>query len=219
MSIKSYLELCDKYINHDSIKTIYDIGAGKCIETIEMSEYFKKAKIFSFEANPQCILESSKNIQNKNNITLIPICIFDYDGIIKFHPIDTLKTKTPLLDGNPTASSIYIANGKYPFETYIQNEITVPCLKLYTIINIFDILEPDLLWIDLQGSEMSMFRGLNIYIKNVKFIHIEVTYKEMYKNQDMFPEINEYLVKNNFKLINESNNCGWQADLDYIRIV
>lgn len=217
--IKIFLEAIEPYIDTNDIKVIYDIGAGSSEETVELKNIFTNAEVYAFECNPACIHNCAKNIVNLDRITFIPICVFNSTGIIKFHPINQEKTITNREvhpDGNPRASSIYLANGEYPQETYIQDEITIPCMKIRDMINIFKLPEPELIWMDLQGAELPALEGMG-NLSNVKIIHTEVYGKLAYIGQRYFYEIKKYVEQNNFVYISDFDDTNWFDDVNFIR--
>jgi len=216
--VKGFLEKAGKYIDRGSINAIYDIGAGDCTESIELSEYFNNAQVYAFEANPACIYDCSKKIVNKDRITFIPICVSDYTGLVEFHPINQQKTKTTWLDGNPRASSIFVSNGTYPYETYVQDKICIPCMKLTDVQDIFSIPNPDIIWMDLQGAELIALKGLEERIDSVKVIHTEIWGQETYTGQDLFPEMLQYLNSKGFFCLHDYLPEKWIAsDAEFVK--
>jgi FkbM family methyltransferase len=215
--MQEFLTECFKHVNLEDVKTIFDIGAGDCKETLLLAENFQCADVYAFECNPVCILDCSKRILNTPRTHLITTCIYNRNGTIKFHPINKDLTITQHPDGNPRASSVYVANGTYPLETYAQDELSMLCTRLDTLICIHDLPKPDLIWMDLQGSELAALQGLGIFLEYVKFIHTEVTLKPIYTGQDLFPEVNEYLERNGFKLLTKYDPNGIWMDVNYAR--
>lgn len=205
------------YINDKSKNyTIFDIGSRDCKQSIEFYKTFPKAKIYAFECNPNTLDLCEKNIiPYKDRITLIKGAVCDYDGSITFYPINQEKTKTSWDDGNPGASSLFKSNGKYPHETYVQDEITTNCHRLDTIMNKCNIPNVDIIWMDLQGAELLALKGLGDKLSSVKYIHTEVSYREMYSGQVMYTELNDYIMKNNFSILNRLSFGGWQEDVIY----
>ena len=209
------------YINDKSKNyTIFDIGSRDCKQSIEFYKTFSNAKIYSFECNPNTLDLCEKNIiPYKDRITLIKGAVCDYDGSITFYPINQEKTKTSWDDGNPGASSLFKSNGKYPYETYVQDKITTDCHRLDTIMNKYNIPNVDIIWMDLQGAELLALKGLGNNLSSVKYIHTEVSYREMYSGQVMYTELNDYIMKNNFSILNRLSFSGWQEDVIYKKII
>ncbi len=197
---------------------IFDIGSRDCVQSIEFYNHFPNAKIYAFECNPNTLEICKKNIENyKDRITLIEGAVCDYDGNITFYPINQQKTETTWIDGNPGASSIFKSNGKYTVEKYVQDEITTNCHRLDTVMNIYGISHVDIIWMDLQGAELLALKGLGNYLNNVKYIHTEVSHKEMYSGQVMYKELNDYILSTGFAIKNYLSLSGWQEDVIYER--
>ena len=194
--------------------TILDIGSRDCEQSLEMSKVFPKARIFAFECNPQTLPICREAIKDSSAITLCPYAVNSYDGECTFYPIDPTRTRTTWKDGNPGASSLFKANGMYPAEFYVQNEIRVPCRRIDSVLKDHGIERVDLISMDLQGAELIALESLGSYLESVHSIHTEVTHREMYQGQNMFPEINEYLKARDFSNVS-SIIGGWQQDVIY----
>jgi FkbM family methyltransferase len=195
---------------------IFDVGSRDCMQSIEFYQTFPNAQIYAFECNPNTIDLCKKNIKPyEDRITLIEGAVCDYDGEITFYPINQTKTITTWKDGNPGASSIFKSNGKYTAEKYIQDETVTNCHRLDTIMTKYNIPKVDIIWMDLQGAELLALQGLGMYIDTVKYIHTEVSHKEMYSGQVMYKELNDFILSNNFTILNHLSLQGWQEDIIY----
>ncbi len=219
MSItKPFFELVEAHLDPDSVLTIYDIGSGDSNEAVEMADHFEKAHVYAFEANPACIFDCSKRLVNDSRLTLIPICVNNYSGLITFHPINQKKTVTPWEDGNPKASSIFVSNGTYDQETYIQDSLELPCMRIQDMITTFRLPPPDIVWMDLQGAELSAIKSIGPFIGFVKILHTEVWGKETYEGQSLFPELERHMRLNGFVCRHGEFPEDWVwADADFIK--
>lgn len=216
--IEKFIQHIDERYQSEKL-VIFDIGSRDCEQSIEFYKAFPNSKIYAFECNPNTIEICKKNIEPYGDrITLIEGAVCDYDGNIKFYPINQAKTLTTWKDGNPGASSIFRSNGKYTIETYVQDEITTQCHRLDTIMSKYGISNVDIIWMDLQGAELLALKGLGSYLQNVKYIHTEVSYKEMYSGQVMFEELNSYILSNGFFIKNRLTLQGWQEDVIYQKL-
>jgi FkbM family methyltransferase len=206
-----------KYIeNKNDNFVIFDIGSRDCVQSIEFYNNFPNATIYAFECNPNTLNICKKNIENfRDRITLIEGAVCDYDGNITFYPINQEKTITTWTDGNPGASSIFKSNGKYTIETYVQDEIATKCHRLDSIMEKYSIPKVDIIWMDLQGAELLALKGLGNYLQNVKYIHTEISHKEMYSGQVMFKELNDFIISTGFIIKNKLSLRGWQEDVIY----
>jgi len=205
--------------NKNNEYIIFDVGSRDCMQSIEFYNNFPNSKIFAFECNPNTLPICRKNIQHySDRITLIEGAVCNYDGNITFYPINQEKTITSWKDGNPGASSIFKSNGNYSVEKYVQDEITTNCHRLDSVIEKYGIPNVDIIWMDLQGAELLALKGLGEYLNNVKYIHTEVSYIEMYSGQVMYKDLNEFVLSKGFIIKNNLSLRGWQEDIIYEKI-
>ena len=197
-------------------ETIFELGARDCNETLAFSETFPNATIYSFECNPQTLPKCRQAVNSVGNINLIEKAVSEIDGQISFFQIDTEKTLTTWEDGNPGASSIFKASGKYPVEKYQQNEITVQSIRLDTFIGLGKIKNIDLIWMDLQGAELGALKSLGTFIQNVSVIHTEVEFIEIYSGQPLFEDIKDYLKSKGFMFVEFTSKTRFSADAIFI---
>jgi FkbM family methyltransferase len=212
--------MIENFIKHIENKNepyvIFDIGSRDCIQSIEFYKYFPNSRIYAFECNPNTLGICKKNIElYSDRIVLIEGVVCDYDGNITFYPINQKKTITTWEDGNPGASSIFKSNDKYTIDTYIQDKIITQCHRLDSVMDKYGISNVDIIWMDLQGAELLALKGLGNYLCDVKYIHTGVYHKEMYSGQVMFEELNDFILLNNFSIINNLTLQGCREDVIY----
>lgn len=193
---------------------ILDVGSRDCNESLEIARECPNARIFAFECNPQTLPLCRKAAEDCSAITLCPYAVNSYDGECTFYPIDPARTRTTWKDGNPGASSLFKANGAYTPETYVQNEIQVPCRRIDSVLQELGVDHVDLIWMDLQGAELIALQSLGSYLDRVYSIHTEVTHRAMYTGQNMFSEIHAFLLEKGF-VADSPITGGWQQDVIY----
>ncbi|MDA9687878.1 FkbM family methyltransferase, partial [Candidatus Pelagibacter sp.] len=66
--------------------------------------------------------------------------------------------------------------------------------------DIIEVQETDLLKIDTQGSELDILKSFSNNIKDTLVIESEVEFVEIYKNQPLFSDVNNFLKEKNFIL-------------------
>lgn len=199
-----------------NVSSVLEIGARDCKESIYFSNTYPNSKIYSFECNPDTLSICRKRISNVSNVTLVESAVSELDGEVSFYKINQEKTKTTWSDGNPGASSLFQASGKYEVEDYVQDEIKVKSTRLDSFLKDKNIESVDILWMDIQGSELAALRSLGEYIKRVSFIHSEVEFFEIYKDQPLFKDIKKYLNNNNFYLYTFTNIGKYSGDAVFI---
>ena len=202
--------------NNISPKIILDIGARDMEESIFFSKKYPNAKIISFECNPNTLEICRNKIVGIENIQLIDKAVNEIDGTCDFYSINKEKTITTWKDGNQGASSLFLANGNYPHETYVQDKVSVECVRLDTILSNLNVDEVDLIWMDLQGAEMLALKSLGKFLENVKIIYTEVEINPIYIGQCLFKDVNSFLLNNNFDFIDGNLNVTYGTDVMYM---
>lgn len=174
-----------------NVKVIYDCGSRDALDGLDLAILTGASELHIFECNPEsfklCETNVAKHAPPGLKVFLNPMAIDEQSGSVSFFPIDTEKTITAHADGNPGASSLLLASGKYPHETYVQKQIPVPSTSLDDYCATHSI--PDLLWLDLQGAELQGLRGARRILGGVKVINMEVAFREMYSGQAMYWDI------------------------------
>ena len=66
--------------------------------------------------------------------------------------------------------------------------------------------------IDTQGSEYEILKGGKNVINNAIGCEIEIEFKELYLNQPLFNEVNQFLLSNNFILMDFLRLGKWERD-------
>lgn len=200
----------------DEIQVVVEVGARDCRETLAFANAFPRARIFAFECNPDTLPMCRQNVTGIQSIRLIEKAVASRNGTVSFFKIDTDNTKTTLSDGNPGASSLFRASGKYKVEDYVQVEVSVPAITLKQFMNDEQLGQMDLLWMDLQGAELMALEGLEERIHDVKLIHTEVEFMEIYKNQPLYRDLKQFLKRQGFRLIGFTYFGRYSADAVFV---
>jgi FkbM family methyltransferase len=193
-----------KDLNKDEIKIIFELGSRDLLDAIKLLNYYNKSKIYSFECNPDCLIEYNKQIHNlndslKSSITLIDKAVSLVDGDVIFYPFDLAKynnmgaSSMLKIDFSMRNSDDPDYNRENP-----QKEIKVNGIRLDTFISQNNISNIDLLCIDLQGYELNAIKSLGENLYNVKYIITECSIQNTYTGGATFNELNEYLNNYNF---------------------
>ena len=208
----SYFDFIHK-INNKQIKIIFELGSRDLVDAIKLLNYYDDSKIYSFECNPDCLVECKKNLSNleediKKRIFLIDKAVSIINGDVLFYPFDLQK-----YDNMGASSMLKIDfstrsqdDPDYNLPDY-QKEIIVDGIRLDTFINDNKINNIDLLCIDLQGYELNALKSLGNLLHNIKYIITECSIVSTYKYGATFKELNEYLTNFNFKYVS-SNKFG-----------
>jgi FkbM family methyltransferase len=208
-------------INFDDIKNILDIGALDLAQSFEILEVFPHANVFAFEPCPENFEKCKQNLTNsgKENIKLYEMALGNSTGKIKFYPMDQT---------NPGASSKYklmntetldrVWNGRWIHYQYTEVEVQEDTLDNWKNQN--DVGKIDLIWIDVQGAELDVFKGGIETLKDVKVILSEAGLDPYYEGQSLKPEIDKFLEEQGFYELKDAfeyNGSYCEANLIYLR--
>ena len=202
----------------NNAQVILDIGSRHSLEAVEFSKSLPESNVYCFEPNPDSYITCLENTKGYQNIEVFQIAASDKDGMISFFAIDPDKTITSWFDGNLGASSMYKANGSYPYEKYHQKEIEVEQKRIDTWCNECGIGEVDAVWMDVQGHALSCLEGFGDVLDTVRVIQVELEHRVIYEGQCLFPEVNDYLINKGFILKRRMGENEWSGDYIYARI-
>jgi len=207
--------LRNRRVDFDTFGTIFDIGSRDGLQAIELSRVFTKARVVAVECNSATLDICRRNLSAHPRIRLVDKAINSFTGRCPFYPIDPMRTITTWTDGNPGASSLFIANGDYPAETYVQNKTEVECTRLDDLCRELDIDVIDLIWMDLQGAELLALQSAGSLLDKVRYIYTEVSYRPIYEGQCLFDDVDAFLTAREFTLCTKLNRDRWQQNLIY----
>src|SRR5579863_4424267 len=164
-------------VDIETFGTVFDVGSRDGLQALELAGLFPNAQIVAVECNPSTIDLCRTNTARQPRIRLVDKAIHSYTGRCQFHPIDPARTVTRWSDGNPGASSLFLANGEYPAERYTQDTIEVDCTRLDALCGELGIDVIDLIWMDLQGAELLALQSAGSLLDKTRYIYTEVSHR------------------------------------------
>ena len=200
------------------IKTVFEVGARDCVESALFAAAYPQATVFAFECNPATLPACRAVAAANPRVKLTEKAVSDRAGVIAFYPTDPARsvTGTPHLVAG--ASSLFVATGKYPEETYVQNQIEVEAITLADFMHANAILAIDLMWMDVQGAELLVLAGLGERTRDVACVHMEVEFFEIYQGQALFGGVHAKMTAAGFMLAGFSSYSRYAADAVYFRV-
>ena len=183
-----FLEEYISKTNANHFKTIIEIGARDCQESLTFTKLFPNAHIYSFECNPRLLDLCRFNAAKSDRITLIEKCVTD----------------------NPSNHTFYL---KRPYHHYDEgvSSLCEPWFDYETIdvdtIRMDQFLQDntvDLLWIDVQGAECQVLNSFGLKLNQVDTIYAEVDVKPRYithsSEQTLIEQLSGFTVYNKLQL-------------------
>jgi len=209
MLIQRFLNSLPSDISESPV--ILDIGSYTGEQSCEFAAQFPRSQIYAFEARPQSVEIIRRTVSRYSNIEVIESAVHEFDGETEFHVVNEL---------NPAASSLFVGSGVQDIHPIRQTSITVPTMRLDTWAKKAEIRRFDIVWMDLQGAELLALRGMGDMLGTVRAIQLEITYRELYTGQVMWPEVRAFLEANGFQLVDEwPDICGYFGDAVFLQNV
>lgn len=193
-----FIDIIKNYIDLYDIDIIFDIGSRDCCQSLEMSDWFPESKIFAFEPVDSNADWCQKSINDRNNIQFFKSVISKIDGVVSFYEVT---------NGNIGASSLLQKNDGHAYgSSYQQKETFVQSIRGDSFLSKNNIDELDLIWMDVQGSEIEVLDSFGECLKSVKAIHTEVGLSEVYQKSTLKKDLIEYLKQKGFTLKKSISN-------------
>lgn len=194
----------------DEINVVVNLGSRDGNEDVCFAQNFPKARIISFEPNPETYQTVVSTTSPHVSITPCNLAATEFDGTIDFY-----QNKT----GNHGASSIFKKSGLYDYiESYKQEVIQVRSVRLDNFLSSIGVRKVDLLWADTQGAELSAFRGMGELMNSVKCVNTEIEYKPIYAGQPLYDEVRSFLESKGLKETQKTCRYdGFWGDAIFVR--
>ncbi|MCK9273395.1 FkbM family methyltransferase [Candidatus Gracilibacteria bacterium] len=188
-------------------KNIFEIGSRDGLDTNWLSQLFNipPQNCFVFEPHPT----SYKNIiSNFPKFNIFNIALWDETETITFNAIRNEKN-------NIGMSSLMARDNLNP-ELY--DIIDVDAWRMDNVLNnISYVREIDICKIDVEGATFEVLCGFGTRLNDVLILQLEIENKEIWKEQKLFTDINNFLTKeNDFYLFGQFRLCDEQSDCLYI---
>ncbi len=205
-TIKNILNIAK--INFENL-VIFDVGAniGQSVDRFRL--YAEKAKIFSFEPNPEVYSILKRKKSTDNNLKTFNFGLGEKKDILDFYaqpdsggssfiPIDTKGeafklSNTDLAKENHNRSTL-----KKDIE--LNTKVSLPIETLINVANIENIEIIHLLKIDTQGFESEVLKGCGDKLKDILIIETEIIFSDAYEKAGTFYEVEEIIKKYGFVL-------------------
>ncbi len=206
--------------DYRDFNVFFDIGAHKG-ETIDIfMQNFDINNFYSFEASPINFEILKRNVLKYKNKKII------IENIAIGSNSEKASLKQVQESSSSTLASINL-DSKYfkkkekllnffSKKKYYQN-INIEIKTLYEYLNSKLIKNIDFLKIDTEGYEFKVLLGLKDKIQNVKIVFFEHHYDDMLKKGYTFTNINDLLIKHNFKQIYKTK-MPFRKTFEYIYI-
>ena len=218
-------ELVD-FFNTSGKLIFFDIGSCDGLDAVKYSRLFKESKVFAFEPLSKNFNLISENIRKYHcdNIIPVQVAMSDKNGEAEFFvssgtPEDEVENSE--WDYGNKSSSLLAPEKTLDIHPWLkfENKETVKTITLNEFCNENKIDVIDFIHMDVQGAEIMVLNGADKFMTKIKMIWLEVENVELYKNQPLKNDIEDFMLKYGFTKIKDTVNhvAGDQlwVNLDY----
>jgi 2-O-methyltransferase len=196
-STKAIFTMIAPILPNDPI--IVEAGAFNGKDSVLLANFWQQGHVHSFEPVPELYARVVEATKNCNNISTYQVALADKEGATDFY-ISSFKASSD----RPSASSSLLApTGHLTAWPRIKfkKKISVPTITIDAWAEKNSIDHVDFLWLDTQGSELSILKSAPRVLKTVKAMLLEVEFVELYKDQPLFADVKTWLEANGFKFV------------------
>lgn len=204
--VEQFLRRVGEYVDILQVKNIFDIGSLNGIESVKFTEKLKNISVNTFEPNEKSYKNVLISTEGIDNISVHKLAVSDFNGKSDFFITYENMGGSSLLEPkllNKTGHQI----GK--------TEVDVVKLSDWCPSN--NIESIDLMWMDTQGSELNIFKGMGDLLYGVKGIYVESSNIPYYHGAADKNDVIQYLSNYGLHLIHESYHDAYEGDFTFVR--
>ncbi|MFA5306182.1 MAG: FkbM family methyltransferase [Candidatus Babeliales bacterium] len=193
---------------------IIEAGARDGNDSIKMAKFWSQGQVHSFEPVPELYMKVKQKVKNYRNISSYQCALSNKEGTADFY-VSSFK-KTP---NDPSASSSLLKPAKHLDvcqNIIFKKKISVETTTIDNWAKKNSIDHIDFIWLDTQGSELSILKSSPHILKTVRAVFTEVEFIEAYENQPLFKDVRDWMESNGFTLVAVRMH-NWYADVLFVR--
>ena len=159
----------------------------------------KNSTIYAFEPVPQLYKLSLSATKGFKNIKIYPLALSDKNGTATFYVSEDIsKPGVPSQSSSLLAPQEHLNHAKH---VVFPKKITVNTATIDAWAENNNVDHIDLMWLDMQGHELSALKASTTILSTVKLIYTEVEFVKAYKGQALYKEMKEWLATQGFRVI------------------
>jgi len=194
---------------------IIEAGSYNGADTEYLAKYWKNGSVHSFEPIPALYKKTTQRVKKCKNVSTYQVALSNKNGSADFY-ISSLNASP----NAPSASSSLLEPALHLVhapQVGFKKKIVVQTMTLDLWAEKNKIRNVDFIWLDTQGSELSILKNSSKILPTVKAILLEVIFIEAYKNQPSFDETKTWMESQGFQLAALSKTHVWYGDALFIR--
>lgn len=190
-----------------NVDVIVDIGALNGIETRVLACAFPNARVFTFEPVAESASEVRWITRHLSNVTVLEMAVSDTDGYTNFFVTSNRGTSSLLrpLNVGPTRRASF-------------RQIHVPTTTIETWARDWMVERIDPVWMDVQGAEDLVLRGLGSLLKDVKLLKTEMGLSPYYEGHARAGDLRPILEGAGLVQVHTATESPWETDVVWKRL-
>jgi len=202
-----YINVIGERFDLSEIKTIFDIGSLNGIESVKFTEKIPDCMVHTFEPNTESYNNVLISVENIPNIKVHNFAASNFNGKSDFFiTYDNMGGSSLLQPKDLTKTG--------PIN--VKTEVDVVKLDEWCLVN--NIPAIDVIWMDVQGSELNIFKGMGDLLNTVKAIYVECSMIPYYDGAAHKDEVISYLSNYGLELVSETHHDHYEGDFTFLRI-
>ena len=162
---------------YPELETIFEIGAHRGYDIIEILKKWPNAEIYAFEADPCNYKICHDKFKDIPNVHVYNLAVTNVTGPVifnRFFDVESISDAQTYVGQNMqnTGCGSILKSGKGLTEIYkisqVKEEIKVDGISLYDFCSTNNISKIDAIFMDVQGAEMMVFEGCKDLINTLK---------------------------------------------------
>ena len=191
---------------------IFEVGANIGTDTLEFAMAFPKGEIHAFEPLPMHLHKLYSFVTGYENVRIIPCALSDQVGFAKFYQSSGYSGGS----GSLLIPTLHLERDKNTF--FLESDqCFVLTQTLAEYVKTVGVSKVDFLWMDAQGAELKILKGLGDFVKKIRFIYSEVSTVPFYEESCVESDLESFLANVGFSIIRnyrgaseESGNVLWE---------
>lgn len=194
---------------------IVEAGAYNGDDSAVLANRWPQGYVHCFEPIPELYKVVLEVTKDSKNLSAYPLALADKEGVADFY-----VSSSDAHPDVPSASSSLLQPEQHLEKApnvLFKKKIQVQTITLDQWADENKIDHIDFMWLDTQGSELSILKHGQEILKTVKVVLMEVEFVEAYKNQPLFSEIKTWMESQGFRLEAIHLGCDWYGDALFVR--
>jgi len=179
----------------DDPKIILDVGACAGDAAAAFARRFPRAKVYAFEPHPALAAICRLTARAYPNMHVVQNALGEVSGIQQMYTVDLMYPGM-----NPGTSALLKPLPSYA-DPWLTHQQSVSVIRLDEWAAKLGITHVDLLWIDAQGADLSILRGMGNLLKTVKGLQVEVFFEPVYERCPLAADVDAHLRSSGFTFV------------------